>query len=507
MNVSESRPRRTDPRVPLPLPDSRARLVGVVRCGGVGTALRLRMLIVAATVSCAPVAAGTRPAAAAPLVFDGATVVDVAQGRLLPAQRVVVVGTRIRAVGSIRSVRMPPGAQIIDARGKYLIPGLWDMHVHPRRMAHLFYPLLIAHGVTGIRDAGSEVPLDTLTKWKQQIAAGTRVGPRLIVVGPALDERRPCTRTPEIHICVATVADARQVVDSLQKAGVDMIKTYDLSERMYFAVVGAARRVGLPVGGHIHARQVTALEASDSGAAILDHLNTSGGLDTLCWGDAATIERCQPLAERFRRQGTWFTPTLMRFAVEQGRGMTSRSQALYARFTAAVGEFWSESVPTSGAFIDTGAAGAAARVEVAPAASATSMGAMYVMRRVDLPILAGTDAGAPVMLRLPPGLSLHTELAMYVADGLTPLAALQAATLNPAKFLHGTDSLGTIGSGKLADLVLLDANPLADITNTMRIRAVVANGRYFDRAALDRLLTAAKAEVLGTNNSLHPEVP
>ena len=184
MNVSESRPRRTDPRVPLPLPDSRARLVGVVRCGGVGTALRLRMLIVAATVSCAPVAAGTRPAAAAPLVFDGATVVDVAHGRLRPAQRVVVVGTRIRAVGSIRSVRMPPGAQIIDARGKYLIPGLWDMHVHPRRMAHLFYPLLIAHGVTGIRDAGSEVPLDTLTKWKQQIAAGTRVGPRLIVVGP-----------------------------------------------------------------------------------------------------------------------------------------------------------------------------------------------------------------------------------------------------------------------------------------------------------------------------------
>jgi imidazolonepropionase-like amidohydrolase len=91
------------------------------------------------------------------------------------------------------------------------------------------------------------------------------------------------------------------------------------------------------------------------------------------------------------------------------------------------------------------------------------------------------------------GFTLHAELALLVAEGLTPLEALQAATLNPAKFLHGTDSLGTVAAGRLADLVLLDADPLADITNTTAIRAVVANGRYFDRAALDQFVVAAQA--------------
>jgi imidazolonepropionase-like amidohydrolase len=113
---------------------------------------------------------------------------------------------------------------------------------------------------------------------------------------------------------------------------------------------------------------------------------------------------------------------------------------------------------------------------------------MHIMQSVGFPILAGTDVWGYA-----PGFSLHAELAIYVAEGLTPLGALQSATLNPAKMLHGTDSLGTVAPGKLADLVLLDADPLADITNTTTIRAVVANGRYFDRAALDSLLKDARA--------------
>ena len=115
---------------------------------------------------------------------------------------------------------------------------------------------------------------------------------------------------------------------------------------------------------------------------------------------------------------------------------------------------------------------------------------MYLIQRLGIPVLAGTDA--PSEKELLVGLSLHAELAIYVAEGLTPLNALQSATLNPAKLLAGTDSLGTIAPGKLADLVLLDADPLADITNITTIRAVVANGRYFDRAALDRLLVEAQ---------------
>lgn len=118
-----------------------------------------------------------------------------------------------------------------------------------------------------------------------------------------------------------------------------------------------------------------------------------------------------------------------------------------------------------------------------------SLGYMYVVRNAGLPVLAGTDTYGK---RLTPGFSLHAELATYVAEGMTPLEALQTATLNPAKFLHGTDSLGTVGAGKLADLVILDANPLEDIVNTTTIRAVVANGRYFDREQLDMLLTQVR---------------
>jgi imidazolonepropionase-like amidohydrolase len=114
------------------------------------------------------------------------------------------------------------------------------------------------------------------------------------------------------------------------------------------------------------------------------------------------------------------------------------------------------------------------------------------MEQVGVPILAGTDCGAPVMKMQPPGFGLQTELALYVAEGLSPLEALQTATLNPAKALHATDSLGTVAKGKLADLVLLDANPLADITNITLIRAVVANGRYYDRANLDKMLLDAQ---------------
>jgi imidazolonepropionase-like amidohydrolase len=113
-------------------------------------------------------------------------------------------------------------------------------------------------------------------------------------------------------------------------------------------------------------------------------------------------------------------------------------------------------------------------------------GLLSIVQRVGLPILGGSDWD-------PPGFVLHAELATLVLEGLTPLNALQSATLNPAKLLHGTDSLGTVTAGKLADLVLLDADPLADITNTTTIRAVVANGRYFDRTTLDHLLTQARA--------------
>jgi predicted amidohydrolase len=447
-----------------------------------------------------------RAASAPPvLAFRHVTVIDVTDGRRIPEQTVVVVGRRIQAVGPTGRVRVPKGAQVVDARGKYLIPGLWDMHVHPRRLSQLFYPLFIAYGVTGVRDAGNEVPLDTLARWKRAIAAGTRVGPRMIVAGPALDERVPCTRTPGIHICVSSSADdARGVVDSLQAAGADFIKTYGLTKPIYLAIAAEARRRGIPFGGHIHAPDLSAQEASDSGASIIDHPNTSGGLDRICLTRGRSEAQCRALAERFRQNGTWWTATMLRFAVE-GVAVPPPLLAIYSGFQRRVGTFWSGTTSP----LDAGSAGETADVahdpDARPGATNDSTGYLVLAQRVGLPILAATDVGAPVVTRMLPGLALHTELALEVAAGLTPLTALQAATLNPAKYLHATDSLGTVAPGKLADLVLLDADPLADIANTTAIRAVVADGRYFDRAALDRLTAEARREIAGTASPAQQE--
>jgi hypothetical protein len=450
--------------------------------------------------SSAAVAQAQSQGTAAPLVFDGVTVIDVVHGTRIPAQRVVIVGSRIQRMGDAKTVAVPPGAQLVNGQGKYLIPGLWDMHVHMRRYQDFFYPLFLANGVTGIRDAGSEVPLDTLVLWRREVITGARVGPpRQLLSGPAVDEFNRdgkdtvCIRRHHtFHICVADSADARHVVDSLKAAGADLIKTYGLKQHLYFVIAAEARRIGIPFGGHLTA--ATAIEASDSGAGLLDHANSSGDLDKRCLlYDTASVAQCQPLAERFRQNGTWWLPTLTRslegadeLGAELGLPLGPAAQGLYMCFFSAAKRFWAGAVFHPDQLSDSTRAVLRART----AGDST----LNLVQRVGLPILAGTDGGAPVMTRMPPGFSLHGELAMYVAEGLTPLETLQAATLNPAKYLRGTDSLGTVAPGKLADLVLLDGDPLTDITNTIRIRAVVANGRYFDRAALDQLLAAVQAK-------------
>jgi predicted amidohydrolase len=454
--------------------------------------------LVVAGVIPSPAGAQQPATVGASLVFDGATVVDVEQGKLVPDQRVVITGNRIQAVGPAGQVRVPQGAQRVDARGKYLMPGLWDLHTHSMEYAtNFFYPLFIASGVTGIRDAASNVPLDTLLRWRREILAGTRMGPpRQILSGKSLDS---CEEDPEsYHSCISSTANVQHYVDSLKTAGVDMLKMYGLTPEMYFSVAAAARRAGIPFGGH--AEQVTATEASDSGARIIDHFRLRTGWPTpqgqlfeVCVAEqSASIERCQLVAERLRRNDTWLL-------IDTYRGQASA-------FDQSMREFWVTGSLPSGNWLRPTAGSIADSARVATVdSSSQSIGGnvkiglslslpfppadrMRIIQRVDLPILAGTDVQPMVLQSVPPGFGLHWVLQAYIAEGLTPLTALRAATLNPAKMLHATDSLGTVAPGKLADLVLLDANPLADITNTTTIRAVVANGRYFDRTTLDSLL-------------------
>ncbi len=454
-------------------------------------AIRALTLILAGAVP-TPVSA-QQPATTASLVFDGVTIVDVEYGKLLPSQRVVITGNRIQTVGDVHSVLLPKGAQVVDARGKYLIPGLWDLHTHSWYGADRFYPLFIANGITGIRDAGSPVPLDTLVQWRREILVGARIGPpRQILSGPMIQDmvldgmHDSCT--PPVFVCVSGFDSdgTRYLIDSLRGAGADMIKPrFIVTKESYFLIAAEARRLGIRFGGHVNSPLAVA-EVSDSGAGIVDH-DLAEGLEP-CLGPQASVEQCRPLMDRFRRNGTWWVPTLVVWPEQRPGGSGAKTAAITARLYEVTEKFWRGSF-RPGNWLRS------------PALTADSLGFLHVMQRAGAPILAGTDVsasqngdrkGSPVIDS--PGLSLHAELTIYATEGLTPLAALQSATINPAKMLRGTDSLGSVAAGKLADLVLLDADPLADITNTTTIRAVVANGRYFDRSALDQMLTEVQVQ-------------
>ena len=478
----------------------------------------------------APLKLPLQPTAKAPLVFDGVTVIDVEHGRRILNQRVVIVGNRIKKIDKSSAVSVPSGAHVVDAHGKYLIPGLWDMHIHPAYETELIYPMLIANGVTGIRDAGSPVPLDTLILWRREILAGTRVGPpRQILSGQSI--RGPDTTCNRAHehdtqTCVSDSADARRYVDSLKAAGADMIKPRSVSRAIYFAVAREAKRVGIPFGGHAEGSQtnglnVTPIEASDSGASIVDHLgwvtmkHPSDGQDgdmtqddfvqddTLyrsCWGSqaSASIARCQLIADRFKRNGTWFVPTMtvayfmqaIWFPVQFREFESPAYKAIITRLITEDTEFVSGSLPRGNWLHDS-----SGTASTTSAPHPSSLGNMRIMGRTGLPILAGTDATHAYNSEMLPGFSLLAELSMYGAEGMPPVEVLRTATLNPAKLLHATDSMGTVSVGKLADLVLLDADPLTDITNITTTHGVIANGRYFDRAALDELLRKVQSEV------------
>lgn len=445
------------------------------------------------------------------IAIVGVAVVDVATGERVPDQTVVVSGSRITAVGPRQgrgAVRVASGARVVDGTGGYLIPGLWDMHVHalpgerrPRAL-ETFFPLFVANGVTGVRDMGDA--LDTLRAVRARRAL---TSPRLVAAGPLVDGPKPTV--PDLSIAVATPADAEKIVDSLASGGVDFIKVYSrLPRDTYSAIAAAARRRGLPFAGHVPV-EVSVSDASSAGQASIEHL---AEIILDCSSDEVDLRRqvveavqpappgsaeltrarrsararalrmvdwpkCRSLFSRLARNKTWVVPTL---AVGANVADTTRAHDARLRyFDATTLAAWRADapVPAARAPNDSSAPRPAPLADVAP----------YVRElvRAGVGLLAGTDL--PNFYTFP-GFDLHAELALLVQAGLTPLQALQAATLNPARFLHATDSLGAVAPGKLADLVLLDANPLADIRNTAAIRAVFTNGRYLDRPALDSLL-------------------
>lgn len=377
---------------------------------------------------------------------------------------VIVMGDRIAAVGRTGKIRVPKGAQVIDATGKYLIPGLWDMHVHlgdGEFDKNFYLRLFIANGITGIRIMEGAPEYQS---WRREAEGGTLLAPRMVIASPMLGFG---------DLANISEARAREEVRKAKQSGADFIKVHDnLSRAAYFAVIDEAKLVGLPVEGHTPL-SVTAEEVSQAGQKSIEHLTGLAPAEA----DAATAAR---LFAIFRKNQTWQCPTLImrhNYALLDDRSLAEDPRLKYVKPS------WRARWLGMTKEAETWPAGEGAqRRETIRKEDAI----VAEMQRAGVGILAGTDDSNPYVM---PGFSLHDELALLVEAGLTPLEALRAATYNPSMFLGLSNSLGTVERGKRADLVLLDANPLADISNTKKINAVVLKGRFFDRKALDKMLS------------------
>ncbi len=430
------------------------------------------------------------------------SVIDVVNGTTSADNTVIVNGNRIEYVGPGSTAPVPSSARAIDGRGKFLIPGLWDMHVHG--FVYVFSdfagPLMIANGVTGARDMGYYV--DTTLRWRRDIEAGREIGPRL-VAGVRVDG--PVNKVKFVAH-VVTEEDGVRAVDTLSRkkdgsARADFIKTYSWIPRAaYFGIAREAKKGGITFAGHVP-YSVSVVEASNAGQRSIEHeddlmraCSTQDSVLRARSADTANFRRqleearyqaailqksydptkCLGVIKTLARNQTWVTPTLV---VYQAYAHAFDSVSTHPE--------WAKYVPEilQGAWVSRAHA-------LKPADSMVvrryfSFERTGELHKAGVKLLAGTDMPQPFVF---PGFSLHQELELLVRSGLTAAEALRTATYNPAQFLGATDSLGTVAKGKVADLVLLDGNPLVDIRNTRRISAVIANGRLFDRPALDQLL-------------------
>jgi imidazolonepropionase-like amidohydrolase len=429
-----------------------------------------------------------------PLVFTHVTVIDATGAQAKPDMTVVVSDGHIVGLGKTVKVRLPKDAQVINATGKFLIPGLWDMHTHLSFYADTkeppltAFPELVANGVTGVRDLGGS--FEQINKWRKESAEGAIIAPRIVQAGPFVDGPKEMSEFRAAQtVIVNNPEEARRAVTDLKRRGVDFIKVHNgVSREAYLALADECRKQKISLATHLP-RSVRAAEASDAGTKSLEHIETlieSIVFDGVAPGGQPTKDPIAAIAEftdekaaglfaKFSRNGTYFVPTLgsYRSFVQDAERLAS-TDAKYEPAAAGRKKLFQRFLQLVG-----------------------------LMQRSGVNVLSATDFADKSGGRRPdvrPGFSLHEELALFVEAGMTPMQALQTATLNPAKLLNISKTHGTIEKGKAADLVLLEANPLENIKNTQRIYAVVLNGRYLPKETLQKLLAEAEGET--AKNSL-----
>lgn len=458
--------------------------------------------------------------------YVGATVIDATGAPPRPDQTVVVVDRMIAAVGPASQVPVPAGARLHDVRGKHLIPGLTDMHVHsesetedPRHFASLY----AANGVTAVREMWGRPVLHQI---RRQVKAGEMVGPRMTIASPLLDGAPALwSDVPDAPVLpITSPKQARRAVAESIETGADFIKVYSrLPPDAYREIIAEAGRRDIVVAGH-RSDNVPFGEQIESGQRSFEHL--FGGLWPAASPDVERLEAAMAGIETSPEfhLGSW----LKQVSAIESDAVASydhgRASAVFDRLVAAEVactptlvvhavidrpesirldddrmDYLVPQTPQSWDFLRThiycgggrSSQEAARQRELLDFRRAT----VGAMEQAGVRLLAGTDSVGPGLF---PGFSLHAELEELVASGLTPLRALQCATLEPARYLGREHWSGTVEAGRVADLVIVDADPLVDIRNTQRIHAVMVDGRHLGPEDRASLLATAKSITGGT---------
>ena len=407
---------------------------------------------------------------ASPIALVGATLIDVTGKPPVKDSVVVVQGDRIVSAGARATIQIPAGATVIDVSGKYLLPGLWDMHSHLYQAE--FGPTYLAAGITTARDVGNDV--EFATSLRDAALHGRGLGPRILLAG-YIDGKN------EFHsfdVQVETPEEARAAVQRYKSLGYEQIKIRDnVKLQALRAICEEAHRLGMTVTGHVP-KGLNALQAVDAGMDQIAHINyvSSAFFPDQGHSDVpVAIDLNAPNVKHalqfYKEHNTVVDPTLA--VLELMLRPTSKPLASFEPGVAKVAPELLVQLNKKGE--SEAPAEALARVMDV---LVKMVGALH---QAGVPVVAGTDVGVP-------GHTLHRELELYVKAGLTPLEAIQAATITPARVMKLENEVGTIEAGKRADLIVLDANPLENISNIRRVSLVMAQGRLFECAKLWQLV-------------------
>lgn len=443
------------------------------------------------------------------VLIENVNIIEVESGDVLIHQDVVITGNKITNISKHNKDNILTSS-VIDGENKYLIPGLWDMHVHILEEDWYKWqlPLLRSNGIIGFREMwGDKKVIDSV---KAEMQNSSLPYFHFVASGHILDGE---TAYHKNSTHVTTPNEATRIVDSLINSKVDFIKIYSfLKPEAFYSIAQRCKERRVPFVGHVpHTVWITS--ASKAGMASMEHLygfliegcaNSDSALslmqqsvDAFVKGntderervsrklhsltlDNISEEKLRKISRVLKTNDTYIVPTLVTLRGNYFTNDTSFTNDSRLKYMSkGTIEYWKEETESDlkkNNEIDWQNKRKRWQVEQL---------IMKILTEENVPIMAGTDSDNPYSF---PGFSLHDEMALFVQFGMTPIEALRTATLNPAKYLNVLDSLGTISEGKLADVVLLDANPLENIKNTTMINTVIVNGKLYRKDYFDMVL-------------------